>query len=452
MENKKRSGSIVEYLNIAGTAAAVSFTLVQTVYAIMWFVSDAFAFGGKGGFSFHWKEAGSYIFMAAVIFFLTDTVVRKVTDIKVKPFYYIVFVVYTLTIPTVVSVNFNATLQAVCVSLLLLLLSFMLRYFYGRHELRLYYLIGIFAITLVLSYLNRAAFWTGVFESFVFLTIQLIRNINIRRKNIGDKSWRNTLLLFCILIIIMLIPQYCSYNNIKHTLYHQSLKEQLSARFLVPYIEYEKMKTDDEYLLGVIKNIDIDSGHTYRDFKKIMHRYEEDELDMETIWDNLYRNAYYRYRKNMAKEYLRDVVKNCMAPFVLKADMDSNKAETHHGYYYGLFSVDSPVLSDNYFEFGLWGMFVLGTVTVIQILILLIKDIVTGKYRSKIEEGKHRKVEAVMLIVCLSIACTAFQSMFSLKGSSYVSGIGSVIIWVTAAAYTCFSARSSETAETPKDN
>ena len=152
--------------------------------------------------------------MAAVVFILTMTIVKKVAGSKTKFFCYGTVVLYVMTLPTVLSVNFNATLYAICVSLLMLLVFFALRYFYGVHTRRLWCLIGIFALLVVLSYLNRGAFWIGVFITFLFLTITLIRNIGIKGRNMADKSWRNTLLLFCILVIIMLMPQYFTYNNI----------------------------------------------------------------------------------------------------------------------------------------------------------------------------------------------------------------------------------------------
>ncbi|MCR4649942.1 MAG: hypothetical protein K5776_12785 [Lachnospiraceae bacterium] len=439
MEKKKENnGSFLQYLNIAGAACLTGLTAVQTVLAILWLSKNMFA--GENGKSvvFHYKETGSFVLMGAVFFFLLQNIVKKVIGAEVKFWHYATVALYVMTLPVVLSINFNATLYAVCISFLLLHVLFSLSYFYGNHERRLYELIGIFAILLVLSYLNRAAFWTGVIETFLFLTIQLVRNIKIRRKNIGDKSWRNTLLLFCILIIIMLLPQYCTYNNIKHTLYSQSLEEQLSARIIVPYLEYEKKDGAEEYLLGVIRNADYGYGHPYRNFKNIIHRYEEDGLDMDTIWKNLYSNAYYRYRKSIVKRYLRDFARGLASPFLTESEMHSEMLVTHHGYYYGLFEENAEYISNIYMKFSLFALLCVSAAVLLQTIALLIIDAVKGKFKLKIEEGRHKRIEAVLLIACLGITMTAIQTLFSLEGTSYVSGMASILTCFLIATLTWF--------------
>ncbi len=439
MEKKKENSKpFLQYLNIAGAACFTGLTAIQTVLAVIWLSKNIFA--GENGKSvvFHYKEIGSFVFMGVVMFFLVQNIVKKVIGCEVRFFQYLSVMIYVMTLPVVLSINFNATLYAVCLSLLLLLVLFSLRYFYGIHEHRLYELIGVFAILLVLSYLNRAAFWTGVIETFLFLTIQLIRNIKIRRKNMGDKSWRNTLLLFCILIIIMLLPQYCTYNNINHTLYHQSFEEQLAARVIVPYLEYEKKDKAEEYLLGVIRNADYGYGHPYRNFKNIIHRYEEDGLDMDTVWKNFYSNAYYRYRKSIAKRYLRDFARGLASPFLIESEMHSDMLPTHHGYYYGLFEENAEDISGNYMKFSLLMLEGVSAAVFVQTLALIISDIVKGKFKLKIEEGRHKRIEAVLLIACFGITMTAIQTLFSLEGTSYVSGMAPILTWFLIATFTWF--------------
>ena len=436
--DKKKTKPFIEYTNIIGTGAFVALTLVQSVFAIIWLSLNTFA-GEEGSKTlFRYKGLGSLVIMALVLFLLAHTMIKNVMGCNIKAIYYIVFVVYMISLPITISVNFDATLFAVCLSLLFLLLTFALRYFYGEHERRLFHLIGIFVILIVLSYLNRAAFWTGVSEAFLFLTIQLIRNIGIRRKNISDKSWRNTLLLFCILIIIMLIPQYCTYNNIKHTLYHQSIEEQLSARILVPYMDYEMNESNNEYLLGVIRRADYAKGHSYRDFKRIIHRYEEDGLDMDTIWKNLYTNVYYRYKKTIAKRYAKDLLNGYAAPFLIKDEMHSEEIVTHHGFYYGQFERNTPILSDTYMRFALTGLFAVIAVFVVQGASVVIIDLVKGKYKVRLEEGSHKIIEAIVLVAFLSLVCTALQTLFGLEGTSYVVSFGSTLSWIVFSLFIFF--------------
>lgn len=438
MDKKTKTKNFLEYLNTAGIAAFCALTLVQTVLAVSWLVKNIFAPKNGKEFYFHYKETGSLVFMAAVVFILTMTIVKKVAGSKTKFFCYGTVVLYVMTLPTVLSVNFNATLYAICVSILMLLVFFALRYFYGDHTRRLWCLIGIFALLVVLSYLNRGAFWIGVFITFLFLTITLIRNIGIKGRNMADKSWRNTLLLFCILVIIMLMPQYFTYNNINHTLYYQPTKEQIAARVIIPYLDYEKDEKNEEYLLGVIRNADYDSGHSYRNFKKIIHRYEEDNLDMDVIWKNLYTNAYYRYKKTIAKRYIRDVVRGLFAPLLVESEMKSETLVTHHGYYYAAFEENCPKLADTYFSFGLKGLFVTSIIILIQCVTIGIIRISKIKQAFKPEEGKHKKTEAVVLVLCLGISWTVVQTLFALEGTSFVSSIGSTVIWILLSSFIWF--------------
>ena len=438
MESKTNNKNFLDYLNTVGIAAFSALTLVQTVLAVSWLVKNIFAPKNGKEFYFHYKETGSLVFMAAVVFILTMTIVKKVVGSKMKFYCYGTVVLYVMTLPTVLSVNFNATLYAICVSILMLLVFFGLRYFYGVHTRRLWCLIGIFALLVVLSYLNRGSFWIGVFITFLFLTITLIRNIGIKGRNMADKSWRNTLLLFCILVIIMLMPQYFTYNNINHTLYHQPAKEQIAARVIIPYLDYEKDEKNEEYLLGVIKNADYDSGHSYRNFKKIIHRYEEDKLDMDVIWENLYKNAYYRYKNTIAKRYVRDVVRGLFAPVLVESEMKSETLVTHHGYYFASFEENCPKLADTYFSFGLKGLFVTSIIILIQCVTIGIIRISKIKQAFKPEEGKHKKTEAVVLVLCLGISWTVVQTLFALEGTSFVSSIGSTIIWVLLSSFIWF--------------
>ena len=438
MELKGNNKKIFEYINIAGIAAFYAFTLIQTVFAVIWLAQNVAAGENGKKIVFHYKETGSYVVMAAVVFLLLYTLVKKVIRSRAKFYVYAPVALYIMTLPTVLSVCFNSTLFAGCISVAMLLLYFSLRYFYGVHERRLWFLIGILATLVLLSYFNRAAFWVGIIETFVFLTIQLIRNIRIRGKNIADKSWRNTLLLFCILVIIVLMPQYFAYNHINHTLYHQPAREQLAARLIVPYLDYEKSEKNEEYLLGVIKNVDYDTLHSYRNFKRIIYRYEEDKLDMDAIWDNQYRNAYYRYRNTMVKRYVRDVARGVLSPFLLESEMNSETLVTRHGYYFAEFEKNCPVLSDNYFRFSLKGLFAFTLFIAVQLFAILVIRISKIKQELKPEEGRHGRIEAVIMLFVTGFFWTAIQTLFSLEGTSYVSGIGAVIIWILFSSFIWF--------------
>jgi len=433
-ENKKKT--FYEYLNITGAAIFCALTLTQTILSIRWLVGNIMIFE-NGKYVLAYKECAAFLILAAAILILIKNITDKVMKRKIKIIYCIVVTVYILTLPLVISACFFATLYTLCFSLLLFLTVFAIRYFYGNHEHRLFQLIGILVILILLSYLNRATFWCAVTETFVFLTIQLIRNIGIRKRNMADKSWRNTLLLFCILIIIMLMPQYFSYNNINHTMYHNSIEEQISARVLVPYIEYEKSE-NEEYLLGVIRNADYSHGHPYRNFLNIINRYEEDELDMDTIWKNLYTNAFHRYKKNIVRRYLRDVSMALVSPFDVQYLMKTDKYPSHYGFYYGLFEEKLPEFSDDHFRFSMTALGVVSSVEVIQVLMALIIDIKRKKFKLKMEEGRHTKIEAVTLLLCHGMLWILLQTLFSIEGASFVAGFGSIIVWIVSASFLWF--------------
>ena len=110
MDKKTKTKNFLEYLNTAGIAAFSALTLVQTVLAVSWLVKNIFAPKNGKEFYFHYKETGSLVFMAAVVFILTMTIVKKVAGSKTKFFCYGTVVLYVMTLPPVLSVNFNATL------------------------------------------------------------------------------------------------------------------------------------------------------------------------------------------------------------------------------------------------------------------------------------------------------------------------------------------------------
>ena len=198
----------------------------------------------------------------------------------------------------------------------------------------------------------------------------------------------------------MLMPQYCNYNNITHTLYKQSVREQLSARFIVPYVEYEKTQKDNEYLLGVIERDDFTVEHPFKKFREIIYRYEQDNLDMDVIWDNLYKNSYYRYRKDAAKKYIRDFASTLFSVFTVLNDMKNPDINTTHGYYVGRFSKGNPVFAYSYFRFGMTAQMVVYICLIIQTAIISVVDFIFGKNKIKIEEGNHRITEAILLMLC----------------------------------------------------
>ena len=430
-ENYKK---ITKYPNFIGCAAFSGLTLLQTVLCVIWISGNLTEISEVGGNeTFRYKALISFALMTASVFLTVMTLIVKVRKREMKMWpYATVITLYIMTLPTVVSVNFDATLFAVCFSLEMLLTVCILLYFYDKHERRLFVLIAMFVVLCVLGYLNRAAFWAGIFESMVFLSIQLYRNLKTKRNNIADKSWRNTLLLFLILIIIMLMPQYFKYNNINGTLYKKSVEQQLSARLVVPYLEKEYMARERDYLLGVIRREDFDPSHGYESFNFLMHRYEEDGLDMEEIWSNLYKNGFHRYKKEMILSYGKNTVKGWLSPLLVYSEMNNSSVKSFHGYYYGLFQNSDPAFADRYMRVGLNGFTVLFIGMIIQMAAALIMDIASGKMKNKLEEGEHRIIEAVVALVCMGAVWTVCQTLFAMEGLSYVVSIGSAITWLAA--------------------
>ena len=428
-ENKNaKINKIKEYANIPASGIFLAYTIIQTILFCVWFAKEAAFIVRTAGVMSLVKESVIILLIFGCMFLSVKNISDLVVKNKLKPYYHIVLALFITTSPLVVSMVVASTVFAVSIIFIMMLLYFCNRYFYGNHEKRLYHIIGVFALLFMLQIVNRAAFWCGEAVTFLFLTIQLIRNIITKRKNISDKSWRNTLLLFCILIIIVLIPQYCNYNNIHHTLYHQSLREQLAARFIVPFVESEKVDGNYEYLLGVIEKDDYAYERSYNSFKEIIHRYEEDELDMDEIWNNLYRNMYYRYFKTAVNRYLKDSTRNLFSAFLIKKEANSIELNSHHGYYYGLFQNASPKLSSIYMSFGIVGICFASVAAFIQALILCVIDMITGKMKSRIASGNHAKIEAVLLILTATITWNFIQTLFSLTGTSYIIGAGALII------------------------
>ena len=423
-----RINKIKEYVNISATGVFLAYTMVQTLFFILWYIKEAsFILRTMGAVSLL-KESVLFLLIFGCVFLSFKNITDLVVKNKIKLIYHIVLTLFITTSPLVVSMVVASTVFAVSIVFIMMLLYFCNRYFYGNHEKRLFHIIGVFALLFMLQIVNRAAFWCGEAVTFLFLSIQLIRNIITKRKNIADKSWRNTLLLFCILIIIVLIPQYCNYNNIQHTLYHQSIREQLAARFIVPYVEAEKADGNYEYLLGVIEKDDYAYERSYNSFKEIIHIYEEYNLDMDEIWNNLYRNMYFRYFKSAVSRYVKDASRNIFSAFLIKKEANSIELNSHHGYYYGLFQNASPKLSSIYMTFGVIGMCVIITAAFIQAIIICIIDLVTGKMKSRIASGNHAKIEAILLILCAAITWNCFETLFSLEGTSYIIGTGTIIL------------------------
>jgi hypothetical protein len=428
-ENKNaKINKIKEYANIPASGIFLAYTIIQTILFCVWFAKEAAFIVRTAGMMSLVKESVIILLIFGCMFLSVKNISDLVVKNKLKPYYHIVLALFITTSPLVVSMVVASTVFAVSIIFIMMLLYFCNRYFYGNHEKRLYHIIGVFALLFMLQIVNRAAFWCGEAITFLFLTIQLIRNIITKRKNISDKSWRNTLLLFCILIIIVLIPQYCNYNNIHHTLYYQSLREQLAARFIVPFVESEKVDGNYEYLLGVIEKDDYAYERSYNSFKEIIHRYEEDNLDMDEIWDNLYRNMHYRYFKIAVDRYLKDSTRNLFSAFLIKKEANSIELNSHHGYYYGLFQNASPKLSSIYMTFGIIGICVVSAAAFIQAIIICVIDLITGKMKSRIASGNHPKIEAVLLILTATITWNFIQTLFSLTGTSYIIGAGALII------------------------
>ena len=101
MDKKTKTKNFLEYLNIAGIAAFCALTLVQTVFALSWLAKNIFAPKNGKEFYFHYKETGSFVLMAAVVFILTMTIVKKVAGSKAKFYCYGTVVLYVMTLPTV---------------------------------------------------------------------------------------------------------------------------------------------------------------------------------------------------------------------------------------------------------------------------------------------------------------------------------------------------------------
>lgn len=429
--------SIIKYPNLVGMAIFTAITIIQSGLFIGWLSKNLVVYSEVAGkYQLQYKGLGSMLLMAGVLFWLLDILVKKVVgkEVNVLPGL-IVTTVYIMTIPTLVSLHFSTPIYGICLTLLMLNTVFACQYFYDRHDLRLYRLIGMFAILCELGYLNRTAFWAGIIETFVFLSIQLYRNLRTKRNNIADKSWRNTLLLFCILIIIVLMPQYFNYNNVHAARYNYSVRQQLAARFITPYLELERVEKKEEYLLGVVRAGDYGLGHNYRNFNEIMYRYESDNLDMEEIWHNLYANTGYRYSKTIAKRYMKNTVRGLFAPFLVQSEMDSKDIMTHHGYYYGLFQNNSPVIANRYMRFGLFSLMLVSIAILIQLLVKIVIDCLSGKFKARIHAGEHKVIEAIILALCVCFAYLMIQTLFSLEGSSYVVSACSTIGWISSATF-----------------
>ncbi len=78
--------------------------------------------------------------------------------------------------------------------------------------------------------------------------------------------------------------------------------------------------------------------------------------------------------------------------------------------------------------FGVIGMCVIITAAFIQAIIICIIDLVTGKMKSRIASGNHAKIEAILLILCAAITWNCFETLFSLEGTSYIIGTGTIIL------------------------
>lgn len=435
MKNKNIFLKITEYPNIIGFGAFTALTLIQTGLFVAWLTKNLCVNG-----EFLYRPLAAVIIMALSIYGLThiiaDKVMKKQTSQRIPMC--ILLSVYAVTLPITVSVCFDAIILALCVSLEFILIGFAILYFYDRHEIRLYELLGMFGVLCALCYLNRPAFWVGEIICLVFLGIQLVRNIKTKRKNISDKSWRNTLLLFLILVIIMLMPQYFRFNNISFTRYYRTTGEQLSARIIVPYLDKEYYEGNNEYLLGVIKADEYGTLNSFDRFNSLVNRYEKDGLDMDEIWSNFYKNSFHRYKKQIAVRYVKDTLKNYAAPFMIEKEMKAQLIKTHHGFYYERFARQNPSLSNLYMSFGLKGLFATVAAIILQLAGAVIYDGITGKMKLRLSDGKHRIIEAVILVTVTGLAWTAVQTLFAFEGMSYAVSIGSTLIWIIAASFIWF--------------
>ena len=176
-ENKKKF-IVKEYADVAGAAAFFALTVSQVIAFGIWLFFDI----TLKTVSFSAKDFLKSIFVLLLlswsVFFLIKTVTRLVIkNEKMKIFPMVILTLFIVTSPSSLIFVFYAPLYAVCLALLLTLLIFSINYFYGVHERRLYFLIGIFALLTLLMSLNRASFWCGEAITFLFLSIQLVRNI-----------------------------------------------------------------------------------------------------------------------------------------------------------------------------------------------------------------------------------------------------------------------------------
>jgi hypothetical protein len=125
---------------------------------------------------------------------------------------------------------------------------------------------------------------------------------------------------------------------------------------------------------------------------------------------------------------LKDSTRNLFSAFLIKKEANSIELNSHHGYYYGLFQYASPKLSSIYMTFGIVGICVVSSAAFIQAIIICVIDLATGKMKSRIATGNHPKIEAVLLIICAAITWNYFETLFSLTGTSYIIGAGTIIL------------------------
>ena len=96
------------------------------------------------------------------------------------------------------------------------------------------------------------------------------------------------------------------------------------------------------------------------------------------------------------------------------------------------------VLSNIYMKFGLKALFAFAAAVLVQAAIALVRNLITGKYRLKLEEGRHKKIEAVILVLCFGFTWTLVQTLFSLEGTSYLTSLGAVETWMLTASLLWF--------------
>lgn len=234
------------------------------------------------------------------------------------------------------------------------------------------------------------------------------------------------------------MPQYYSYNNIHATRYNYSIKQQMAARIITPYLELERIEKNEEYLLGVVRAEDYGLGHNYRNFNEIMYRYELDNLDMDVIWKNLYNNTMHRYGKKIVGRYVKNSAKGLLAPIFVGSEMSGREIISHHGYYYGLFQNNNPKIANTYMKFGNLMEMIIVILIMIQLVVKIVIDFLSGKFKMKIQEGKHQAIEAIVLGICVCVVYTLVQTLFSLEGTSYVTSIAATLGWLFATAFLWF--------------